>query len=150
MWKRQLIFTIVLLTTVGIISLTHFLEAPLEDWCTTANYLPSNRPTTSVHAVKVVVNPLHGRHQAYGIFMVPREKCFLGKPVVLTVIGAGHYCEVAGSFGKEVRHFQGVDAPPGYYLTRHYIRTRTTLWLTTQGYLDRLKQHHNWTLTYVE
>ncbi len=150
MWKRKLIFTIFLLTTVGIIFLAHFLEVPQEDWCTTANYLPSNRPTTSVHAVKVVIEPLQGRHQSYGIFMLPIDKCPLGNPVVLTVTDVGNYCEAAGSFGKEVRHFEGVDAPPGYYLSRHYIRTRTALRLSTKGLLNRLRQPHNWTLTYAE
>ncbi len=149
MWQRKLIFTSVLLITVGLVYSVHLLESPLEDWCTEIEYLPSNRPTTSVHALKVVTEPLLGRHQVYGIFKLSIEDCPLGQPVVLTVVGAGKYCEKAGPGGL-LQHFEGVEAPPGYYLTRHYIRTRTAWWLTIQGLLDQLSQPRNWTLTYAK
>lgn len=46
------------------------------------------------------------------------------------------------------QHLEGIEAAPGYYLTKHYIRTRTALWLTTQELLNQLKQPRNWMLTY--
>jgi hypothetical protein len=84
----------------------------------------------------------------YGIFQLEREKCPPNQPVVLTVLAAGKYCETADT--DQVQTFEGIEAPPGYYLSKHYIRTRTALWLSIQGLLDQLKQPRNWTLTYVE
>ena len=145
MRNRKLIFTWVLVVTVGLIYSVHLLEPPRQDWCTGLEYLPSNRPTTSVHPIKVVVEPWLGRHQIYGIFQIESKRCYFGKPAVLTVVGAGKYCEGVYIFGQ---HLEGIEAPPGYYLTKHYIRTRTALRLTTQGLLNQLKQPRNWTLTY--
>lgn len=135
--------------TVGLVCLAHLLEPPLEDWCTGVGYLPANRPTKSVHAVKVVVEPLLGRHQVYAIFQLDRKKSPPGKPVILTVASAGTYCEAAGSGGL-FQQFDGVEASPGYYLSRHYIRTRTAIWLSFQGMFKQLKQPQSWTLTYIE
>jgi hypothetical protein len=148
LWKRKLIFTGILLTTVGIVLFAYLLAPPLDDWCSGVGYLPSNRPSTSVHALKVVVEPLQGRHEVYGIFQLEREKCPPNQPVVLTVLAAGKYCETAGT--DQVQNFEGIEVLPGYYLSKHYIRTRTALWLSIQGLLDQLKQPRNWTLTYVE
>lgn len=146
--KRKLPFTWVLLTTVAIALGAYLLTPPLDDWCTGIGYLPSNRPTTSVHAVKVVVEPFQGRHEVYGIFQLEREKCPPGKPVILTVLGAGKYCETAAV--DQIQDFAGIEVRPGYYLSKHYIRTRTALWLTIQGLLDQLQQPGNWTLSYRE
>ena len=134
---------------VGLVSIVHLLEPPIEDWCTGVGYLPANRPTTNVHAVKVVVEPFLGRHQVYAIFQLDREKSPPGKPVILKVADAGTYCEAAGSGGL-LQQLDGVEANPGYYLSQHYIRTRTAIWLSLQGLFKQLKQPQNWTLTYVE
>jgi hypothetical protein len=88
--KGQLFFTIVLLTMVGITQLAHHLQEPLDGRCTGLRYLASNRPTTTVHALKVVVKPWLGRHQVYGIFPLPFEKCNRSEPVLLTIKGVGH------------------------------------------------------------
>ena len=146
MWKRKLIFPWVLLTLVGIICSIYLLKPPLDDWC--SGYLSSNPATTSIHPLKVVVEPLLGRHRVYGIFMLSIEKCPPGEPVLLRVSNAGNYCENAG-FKGVFQELEGLEAPSGYYLTRNYMRTRTTLWLITQGLLDQLRQPRNWTLTYV-
>jgi len=145
--KRQIFFTIVLLTTVGISQLAPFLEKPLDNRCTGVGYLASNRPTTTVHALRVVVKPWWGRHQVYGVFPLPFEKCNRSEPVLLTIIGAGNYCERA-KYNGPPQHFEEIQAPPGYALVRYPLRTRTTLWLTTEGLLEQLKQPRNWTLTY--
>jgi hypothetical protein len=149
LWKHKHIFTWILLTSVGVVLCADLLQPPSEDWCTGLGYLPDNRPTSSVHAIKVVSEPLTGRHQVYGIFQVPISECPPGQPVILRVRGAGTYCENAGTEGV-LKHLEGIKAPPGYYLTKHYIRTRTALWLSIQGFLDRLRQPQNWTLTYTE
>ncbi|WP_333481056.1 hypothetical protein [Allocoleopsis sp.] len=133
--------------SVGLASITHLLEPPLEDWCSGVGYLPANHATTSVHAVKVIVEPFLGRHQVYAIFQLDREKSPPGKPVILTVVGAGKYCESTNPIGQQ---FEGIEAAPGYYLSQHYIRTRTAIWLSLQGMFKQLKQPQSWTLTYIE
>jgi len=145
--KRKLIFLGLLLMAVGLVSIAHLFKPPLEDGCTGVGYLSSNRAITNVHAVKVVVEPLLGRHQVYGIFQLDREKCPPGQPVILTVVGAGKYCEATNPVGQQ---FEGIEAAPGYYLSQHYIRTRTAVWLSIQGMLEQLKQPQNWTLTYAQ
>ena len=146
MHKRKHILLGLVLIAVGLVCIAHLLKPPLEDWCSGVGYLPANRSTTSVHAVKVVVEPLLGRHQVYAIFQLDREKCPPGKPVILTVVGAGKYCEAANSIGQQ---FEGIEAAPRYYLSQHYIRTRTAIWLSLQGLFNQLKQPQSWTLTYV-
>jgi hypothetical protein len=145
--KGQLFFTIVLLTMVAVNQLAHRLQEPLDGRCTGLGYLASNRPTTTVHALKVVVKPWLGRHQVYGIFPLPFEKCNRSEPVLLTIKGVGNYCQRA-KYTNPHQHFAGIDAPPGYALTRYYLRTRTTWWLTSEGLLEQLKQPKNWTVTY--
>ena len=145
--KGQLFFTIVLLTMVGITQLVHRLQEPLDGRCTGLGYLASNRPTTTVHALKVVVKPWLGRHQVYGIFPLPFEKCNRSEPVLLLIKGVGTYCQRA-KYTNPHQHFEGIDAPPGYALTRYPLRTRTTLLSTTKGLLGQLKQPQNWTVTY--
>lgn len=147
MLKRKLIFMILLLTTVGIISLADYLEPPLDDQCTGVGYLPPNRPTQSIPAVKVVVEPFFSRHQVYGIFRLSRKNNPPGLPVIFAVTGAGKYCENTGDLGQS---FEGIEVPGEYYLSRHYIRTRTSLWLSFHGLLEELRKPHNWTLTYTE
>ncbi len=129
--------------------MAYLLVPPFEDWCTGVGYLPSNRATTSVYATKTIVSPFSGQHQVYAIFQLDREKCPPGQRVILSVVGAGKYCETAGS-GWLLQHLDGVEAEPGYYLSRHYIRTRTALWLSIRGLLNRLKQPQSWTLTYSD
>jgi hypothetical protein len=145
--KRQLFFTIVVLATVGIRQLAHGLEEPLDGRCSGLGYLASNRSTTTVQALKVVVKPWLGRHQVYGVFPLPFETCNRSEPVLLTIIGAGNYCQ-RGKYTQPTHHFEELQPPPGYTLVRYPLRTRTTLWLTTKGLLEQLKQPRNWTVTY--
>lgn len=147
MLKRKFIWIILLLTTVAIVLLADYLEPPLDEQCTGVGYLPANLPTQSIPALKVVVEPFFSRHQVYGIFKLSREKHPPGQPVILTVTGAGKYCEYTGNLGQ---NFDDIKVSSDYYLSRHYIRTRTSLWLSFQGLLKQLRQPHNWTLTYTE
>jgi hypothetical protein len=146
LWKRKLIFILILVTTVGLVLCVHLLKPPLDDHCSGVGYLSSNR-TTTVHAIKVVVEPFLGQHQVYGIFQLSLEDCPPGQPVILTVVGAGKYCEIVNNLGQ---HFEGIEVGSKYYLTKHYIRTRTAISLSIKGLLSELKQPRNWTMTYAK
>jgi hypothetical protein len=145
--KRQFIFALVLLSLVGIVAIAYYLQQALDEQCTGVGYLPENQPTTSIHPIKVVVEPFDGQHQVYGIFRMEKEKSPSSQPVVLTVTHVGKYCELTNYIGQ---NFEEIAVPNEYYLSQHYIRTRTALWLATQGLLEELKQPDNWTLTYAE
>ncbi len=147
MRKRLFIFTIVLFSLAGIVTIAYYLQQALDEQCTGVGYLPENLSTTSIHPLKVVVEPFHGQHQVYGIFRLAQEKSPPFQPVVLTVTNVGKYCESTNYIGH---NFAEIAVPNEYYLSKHYIRTRIALWLTTQGLLEELKQPENWTLTYAE
>jgi hypothetical protein len=151
--KRARVFILLFLTTVGLILShhlyihRHLLKLPGSDWCNGVGYLPENRATKTIHASKVVAKPWRGEHHVYGIFQLDQEKVSPGQPVVLRVDGAAKYCTKANSVGQK---FHDIEAPEGYYLSQHYIRTRTAMWLSFLGKRGKLKQPHSWTLTYTE
>ena len=99
----------------------------------------------TVPALKVVVKPWAGRHHVYALFALP-ETCPPGRPMTLTVVGVGRSCDSAQSLGPEQ---EGVMAPPGHYLIRRHIHTRTALWLLLRGQGGPLRQPGNWTLRCV-
>lgn len=143
--KQTFVFILVIIAAIGFIWCIQLLKPPSEDFCTGEGYLPSNSPLESIHAIKVVIEPWLGEHQVYGIFQINSHKSPPGHPVILTVVGAGKYCETTNPISQ---HFQGIDAAPGYYLTKHYVRTRSVLWSGIHGLLNQLRQPQNWTLTY--
>jgi hypothetical protein len=104
---------------------------------------PLGDSLVTVPALKVVIEPWAGRHHVYALFALP-ETCWPGRPMALTVTGVGRFCDSAQSLGSQQ---EGVTAPPGHYLMRGYIHTRTALWLLLRGQGDRLRQPGNWTLS---
>ena len=147
MRKRRLISTLVLISVVGIVAITYSLQQTLDEQCTGVGYLPANLSTTSIHPLKVVVEPFHGQHQVYGIFRLEKAKVPPNQPVILTVNHVGKYCESTTYVGQ---NFAEITLADQYYLSQHYIRTRTALWLTIRRLLDELRQPNSWTLTYTE
>jgi hypothetical protein len=145
--KRRFIFTLVLLSLVGIFPIAYYLQQAFNEQCTGVGYLPANHATSSIHPLKVVVEPFQGQHQVYAIFRLDKEKTPPSQSVVLTVTHLVKYCESTNYIGQD---FAEIAVPNQYYLSQHYIRTRTALWLTIQGLLKELKQPENWTLTYAE
>jgi hypothetical protein len=115
-----------------------------ESACDAEEFMTSGRPKVAIHPEKVIVQPWHGQHQVYGIFMLP-DSISPKQPVLLQVKHVGTFCDEASYAGKLV---QGVQARPGHYLMIDNIRTRTALWLIVQGKLDQLQQPTNWVLVY--
>lgn len=146
MRKRRLISTLVLISVVGIVAIAYSLQQTLDEQCTGVGYLPA-LPTISIHPLKVVVEPFHGQHQVYGIFRLEKAKIPPNQPVILTVSHVGKYCESTIYVGQ---NFAEIAVADQYYLSQHYIRTRTALWLTIRSLLEELRQLDSWTLTYTE
>ncbi len=117
---------------------------PPDTFCEGSHYLPLGGSVT-VQALKVVVEPFSGRHHVYGIFALP-ETYRPGEAVLLSVAGAGRYCDTAEFAGYAL---DGVSAPAGHYLMRDHIRTRTALGLLLFGAGAELRQPRNWVLRYA-
>nr|WP_313931781.1 MULTISPECIES: hypothetical protein [Nostoc] len=114
--------------------------------CNSEAFLASNTTKFQVEASKVVVQPWHGKHKSYGIFMIPDE--YKKAPFfVLTVKGAGNYCSKQFGYRKKI---DNIVAQPGTYLLRKFIRTRTSVRLILQGLYFQINDKKNWTLTFPQ
>lgn len=144
MRKRQLICAVAILTLLGIPTLVLSLEQPPEYNCQMGDLLPLDPTTYKAHPIKLVVKPWRGPHHVYGIFMIP-EDYKPNREAVLDVKGVSTYNKTIYSRGQET---EGIQAKPGYYLAKVFIKTRTTLKLSAKGSFNQLRQPCNWTLTY--
>lgn len=115
-----------------------------ESACDAEAFMTSGGSKVAIHPETVIVQPWHGQHNVYGIFMMP-DSVHPGEAVLLQVKHVGTFCDEASNAGKTV---QGVQAKPHHYLMVDNIRTRTALWLILQGKLDQLQQPANWALVY--
>lgn len=91
---------------------------------------------------KIVMKPWNGRHNVYGIFMLPIEDNS-SKRLVISIPGAGNYCGGTHNVGTS---FEGIQAKPGYYLLKANFRTRTSTWLIARGFANQLENSLNWKL----
>ena len=94
---------------------------------------------------KVIVKPWRGRHQVYGIFVLP-PGYKASNSFMVTVQGASTYCG-GKPFAVAGNVFEGVYAKPGERIVVGHFRTRTATWLIAQGKIDQLKQQRNWMLS---
>lgn len=102
-----------------------------------------------IRATKVVARPWLGKHQVYGIFMVPdRFKDNRKYTATMTVKGLDH--EFAAALWPRRQHADDVSAQPGHYLLRSYVSTRLALWLLITGRFARVRRTCAWTLVFVE
>jgi hypothetical protein len=141
--RRPLAYALLLLFSVSIITLFW----PINDsQCNSEAFLGSKTPKFQVQATKVIVQPWHGNHHVYGIFMVPDE--YKQTPFfVLSVKGVGNDC--SKPFGY-IQNYDDIFAKPGTHLIKNHIRTRTALRLILQGLYFQLNDRQNWTLTFPQ
>ena len=97
-------------------------------------------------AKKVVVQPWKGRHNVYGIFLVPiryfDDRIYSTRLSVQAVNG--------GITSPEPEYKDTVATEQGYYLKQIYVSTRVALWFLVRGRFGDLRMPCNWTLTIVE
>lgn len=113
--------------------------------CPRAALVASKTTSQRLHPQKVVVKPWKGRHQVYGVFVLPNGYQ-ANKAVVVNIEGESPYCSGTPILVKR-DEFQGVQATAGERIVVAYFRTRTASWLIAQGKADRLKQPQNWSLS---
>jgi hypothetical protein len=101
----------------------------------------------SICAIKVVVKPWYGRHNTYGIFLLPNNY----KPerlIVFNTIEAGKASRCWDKNLASQTEIAGFSIQSGYYPVRVYMKSRIALLLIIMGFKNQLKQPLNWQLTY--
>jgi hypothetical protein len=145
--KRLLIYPLAALFTLTSVStFVNYLSQRDNYSCDAGDLLPKDLNTYKTHPVKVVASPWRGQHHVYGIFMIPEEF----QPNSMSVVeieGSGSYYRKVVS---EKQWTNGMQADPGYYFTKTYIRTRTVLGWSVFGFLPQFRKRCNWTLTYTK
>lgn len=144
LWSYGAKVAIAAITLIGISVLTEPLTHPSDLQCDVEAFLSNPRQTLQVHAIKVVVRPWLGEHNVYGIFVVPDQ---FSPKMLLNVKTIGSYC---GQLYVPNKRIDGIPAPAGTFLLKHYIRTRAVLQSILKGNLNQLTQLDNWTLFYRE
>jgi hypothetical protein len=102
----------------------------------------SKNPSQTIHPSRVVIEPWEGRHNVYGIFVLPAGYQPNGF-FALNVEGSPTYC---GTITVLPYSFKGISTQPGERVAIGYLRTRTAMWLITKGKRDALQQPRNWVL----
>jgi len=109
---------------------------------------PADSKIHTIRPTKVVVEPWQGRHQVYGIFMVPnRYKDDSRYSATMSVQGFDGVFTPGRS--PENEHAEDVVAEPGHYVKRGYVPTRVALWFLFTGRFGDLRAPCHWTLGFV-
>jgi hypothetical protein len=113
--------------------------------CRDPSFLRTGGNIFSVSPIAIVAQPWLGRHQVYGIFLLPDEHQ-LNYPILLTVKGAGQYRKEADMVKVNVDQNYPVS---GHYVLRVHLRTRAALAMILRGLLGQLQDPGNWILSYT-
>ncbi|MEE3719428.1 hypothetical protein V2H45_22040 [Tumidithrix elongata RA019] len=115
----------------------------------------SNPKVYKIRAVKIVAQPWLGRHNVYGIFLVPEH--YKNNPdyaVFMAVRGSNSYFTSFDTDGGnnylQRSYLDGVMAERGYYVSRNFFPTHEALEFMIKGQFGDLQQPCNWTMLFIE
>lgn len=138
-------FTFILTTFALLSGFTLPKRPSIASKCPEEALVTRNSSSYQLHPHKVIIKPWRGRHQVYGIFVIP-EEYQASNFFMVSIEKASTYCG-----GKPVavagKKFQGVYVKPEERILVGYFRTRTASWLIAQGKIEQLKQPRNWVLS---
>jgi hypothetical protein len=97
---------------------------------------------------KVVARPWFGRHEVYGIFMIPL-RFRSGRTYSGTLSVNGYRAELPPDT-QMVQQVEGVNVKPGYYLVQGYVPTHMALIFLLNGQFGDLRASCNWTYELVK
>jgi len=107
------------------------------------------RPSSDTfYANSVVVQPWLGRHQVYGVFMLPLH--YRSGRTYVGTISINGYTEEFVPDWHVISHAEDVIPDPGHYLVRRYLSTRVALRFLVKGELGDLRLPCNWMLELKE
>lgn len=108
-------------------------------------------PPSDGHAVlasKVVALPWFGRHNVYGVFVIPPELADSRYSAAIRVRGVENQGAVGE--GPIVAHEDDVAVEPGEHLLQARLMTRTALQFLVTGRFGDLRNPCNWALILTE
>jgi|JI8StandDraft_1071087.scaffolds.fasta_scaffold351739_1 hypothetical protein len=112
--------------------------------CDAEAFLTSPGQIYSVTAERVYVNPKAGRHQVFGVFVVP-DGVKQWEPGMLSVDAVGIYCSRVQRYGSQ---YEDIVAPEKSIVILDFVRTRTALGLFLQGKMNHLRDRKTWRYFY--
>jgi hypothetical protein len=128
---------------LGAVKLNHLWQrSQVISDCPGSTLNAQDGPLVLRHPQKVVVEPWKGRHHVYATFVVPGGT-HPDEFVTITFADGQTYC--ANTIVIQP-HIAGLPVPPGHYVVRGLLRTRTTIGLLSSGKKAELEQPRNWTL----
>jgi hypothetical protein len=137
-----------ILTSIVIVTIALLWAKPVvqnhDSNCDAEAFLTSPGKTVTVTAERVYVNPKTGRHQVFGVFIIPTN-IKQWTPGLLSIDEVGIYCSRSTRYGPE---YEGIVAPNKSIVMLDHIRTRTAIALFLQGKLNRLRDRTTWHYTY--
>jgi len=110
-----------------------------------------NEATTTAQtfsATKIVIQPWLGRHEVFGIFMVPLR--YRSGKTYSGILSVNDYkAEIHPDWDLD-QPFDDVKVKPGYYLIKDYVPTRVALLFLLRGQFGDLRASCNWTVEFVK
>jgi hypothetical protein len=140
-WIIALIVTLVTVTLIVPRSV-RFLKRPSTLSRCPEGAIAASDSTEKIRASKIIVEPWEGRHNVYGVFVLPagyEAKYFFA----VNVDESDSYCGTVTTIDEPA---YGIGIKPGERIAIGHLRTRTALWLLTKGKQDELTNPSNWLL----
>jgi len=114
--------------------------------CKNTSFLETNQEVFYASPMTIVVQPWLGRHNVYGLFILPNEHR-LQYPILLSVKQAGRYRKEARMV--KVNIDRDYPVPSDHYVLRVHLKTRVAILMILRGLSSQLKNPSNWSIAYT-
>jgi len=107
-----------------------------------------NSSGTVVYSSQVVIKPWYGRHNVYGIFVIPpeyRDKEYSGTMIVR---GVEEHEDLSARLTRE--HGVIIAGVPDRYVRHAHLRSRIAWWFLLTGHFGDLRNTCNWALVLTD
>ena len=142
--KKQSAGISILLSIATVLVWADSLGQNSDSNCDAEAFVTSPGKMVTIDAEKVSVNPKFGRHQVFGVFIIP-DSIPQWTPALMTVKGVGVYCSRIQRYGPV---YENIVAPSNSIVMLDFVRTRTAISLFFQGKIHRLRDRKAWRHTY--
>ena len=112
--------------------------------CNDRSWLSSN---DYVLATKVVVEPWYGRHNVYGVFVIPDQFRDKDYSTAVVVRGVTEHTDLSPVPTRE--HGIIIAGVPDRYVKHSHIHSRIALWFLLTGHFGDIQSKCNWALVFT-
>ena len=137
----SLVFVIVMVPTT--VWLAH---RPPTTNCNDRSWL--NSSNNVVFATKLVITPWYGRHNVYGVFVIPSQ--YRDKEYSATVIVRGVKEHADLSLRPTREHGIIIADVPDRFVKHAHIHSRIAMWFLLPGHFGDLQSTCNWALVFTD